>query len=105
MQQRWIACPPEYRLMNRPNSPIIIKKRIGRKYESRVHSASADDMVMTDGYLLFQNVWTSGLLNTSLCASMMCCSRKPCSPDLNNVLYTRSFRTKADVTAGFSGYS
>jgi len=36
---------------------------------------------------------------------MMCCSQKPCSPDLNNVLYTQSFRTKADVTAGVSRYS
>jgi hypothetical protein len=40
---------------------------------------------MIDGYLLFQN--------------MSNVSRNPCSSDLNNVLYTHSFRTKADVSA------
>ena len=53
--------------------------------ETQVHSASATDIVMIDGYLLFQN--------------MSNVSRNPCSSDLNNVLYTHSFRTKADVSA------
>jgi len=56
MQQRWIACLPERELMDRPNKPHYHQKSTGRKHESRVHSASADDIAMTDGYLLFQNV-------------------------------------------------